>query len=65
MVVSEILRHLRQRKAGKSVSESEWHKFKLRRSEYNDFLNLLKNEESLWGFVEDKVKYKHELLVRL
>lgn len=58
MVVRDILRVIRQKRRGDiAASESEWQKFKLQRGDYDDLLNLLKNDELLWAWVEDKFRY--------
>ena len=55
--VEEILRLIQQLNHGKVHLESEWNKFKLRRADYSDLLVRIKKEFSLWGFVEDKLRY--------
>jgi len=56
-LVLNILQLIWQFKCGHPVSESEWHTFKLRRGEYDNLLILLEKNESLWTFVETKLRY--------
>lgn len=50
---------IRRRHGARTISQSEWHTFRLRRGEYSDLLILLKKEESLWTFVETKFRYDY------
>ncbi|TKA61444.1 hypothetical protein B0A49_11799 [Cryomyces minteri] len=56
--VVKIHKLLRYRQSGGRVSETPWRTFKLQPDEYDELLCLFKNDESLWGFVENKVRYE-------
>ncbi|OBT50221.1 hypothetical protein VE04_09152 [Pseudogymnoascus sp. 24MN13] len=58
--VVNVLQYLRGLKDGRNVSKSSWLKWKLQPSEYDELLCLLKNDESLWVFVETKVRYDYD-----
>ncbi|KAL9103920.1 MAG: hypothetical protein Q9163_001068 [Psora crenata] len=60
--VLEILEFISQRKRGRAVLKSPWHKVKLHHAEYHQLLTLLEKEESLWVFVETKLRYDYNSL---
>jgi hypothetical protein len=57
--VLKILDIIQQCKDGRYISESPWDIYKLRREEYSDLIRLVKKEESLSGFFEDKFRYEY------
>jgi len=57
-LVLKVLNILQQCKDGRQVSESQWHTYKLRLEEYGELIRLVKKEESLSTFVENKFRYK-------
>ena len=54
--VLEIFKLIREYERGRPILEFGWHAFKLPHREYHHLLSLLKNEESLWIFVENKLR---------
>jgi len=54
--VKKILHLLKERKSGRILSTAPWQTFKLHIDEYTELLDVLQNDEALWGFVEDKVR---------
>jgi hypothetical protein len=54
-----IIRHLHLRKAGFDPLDQPWAVFQLLPSDFEQLIALLKADESLWGFIEDKVRYGH------
>jgi hypothetical protein len=58
-VVLKILDIIRQYRDGRPTSESPWDTYKLRREEYSDLIRLVKKEESLSGYFEDKFRYEY------
>ncbi|KFY32935.1 hypothetical protein V495_08593 [Pseudogymnoascus sp. VKM F-4514 (FW-929)] len=58
--VVNVLQYMRGRKNGRNVSKSSWLEWKLQPSEYDELLCLLKNDKSLWVFVETKVRYDYD-----
>jgi hypothetical protein len=52
--IFELLQHC---KNGTQISESPWQTYKLQHREYDELLALLKSDESLWGYVENKIRY--------
>ena len=57
--VQSILDILRRCKDGRYTSRSPWQTFKIRHEEYNNLISLVKEDESLWGFIEDKFRYEY------
>ncbi|SLM38184.1 hypothetical protein LPUS_00936 [Lasallia pustulata] len=53
------IRQLRLRKAGRDLSEQPWTVFQLLPGNFEQLIALLKADESLWGFFEDKVQCGH------
>jgi hypothetical protein len=45
------------RKAGVNVAEAPWQSFQLRNTEFDELQRWIKQDEDLWGYVEDKVRY--------
>ncbi|TAQ83685.1 hypothetical protein B7494_g7995 [Chlorociboria aeruginascens] len=59
--VAEILRVFKGCKNGHPPSGT-WTVFKLNTGEYEDLQRQLKDDEELWGYVHDKVKYDYDLI---
>jgi hypothetical protein len=59
-LVLKLLNILQQCKDGRQVPESQWHTYKLRLEEYDELIRLVKKEESLSTFVENKFRYKRK-----
>ena len=57
-LVLMVLDALRQCRDGRQISESQWHIYKIQPEEYDGLIELVKKEESLWTFVENKLRYK-------
>lgn len=55
--VTKIHHLLVERKSGRGLSDPPWQTFKLHLDECTELLDLFRSEKSLWGFVEDKVRY--------
>jgi hypothetical protein len=55
--VANILQRLRLLESGRDVLQNPWFAVKLEPSEYNELLQLLENNESLWVFREAKLRY--------
>ena len=54
-----IIRHLHLRKAGLNPSDQLWTVFQLLPGDFEQLIALLKADESLWDFFEDKVRCEH------
>jgi hypothetical protein len=54
--VQRILKALKLRKAGVPVAEVPWQAYQLQNSEFDELQRWLKQDEDLWGYVEDKVR---------
>jgi hypothetical protein len=54
--VPRILALFRERKAGTYDERNLWTVFQLAVGEYDELERQLKQEESLWGYVEDKIR---------
>ncbi|KAI9764422.1 MAG: hypothetical protein M1840_008445 [Geoglossum simile] len=57
--VPRVLAFFRERKAGRSVERDPWMVFQLAVGEYDELERRLEQEESLWGFVKDKIRYDY------
>ena len=43
-------------KAGSYIRETPWLVFQLQRGEFDEIEHLLEQDQSLWGFVQDKIR---------
>jgi hypothetical protein len=50
------LKFLKLRKAGVPIAEPPWQLYQLQNSEFDELQLWLKQDENLWGYVEDKVR---------
>ncbi|KAI9768129.1 MAG: hypothetical protein M1839_004186 [Geoglossum umbratile] len=44
-------------KAGRHIGQHPWTEFQLTRGEYDEIEHRLEQDECLWGFVKDKIRY--------
>ncbi|KAI9853397.1 MAG: hypothetical protein M1813_002235 [Trichoglossum hirsutum] len=56
--------------AGRHIGQHPWTEFQLTRGEYDEIEHRLEQDEWLWGFVKDKIRYdydarRHRLVVRM
>jgi hypothetical protein len=56
--VSRIIKEVRSRQQGRSLTGIPWADYTLDPEGYEDLFHRLQNDEPLWGFVEDKLRYK-------
>lgn len=54
--VQRILKFIKLRKAGVPVAEVPWQAYQLQNIEFDELQRWLKQDEGLWGYVEDKVR---------
>ncbi|KAH8648714.1 hypothetical protein BGZ60DRAFT_534855 [Tricladium varicosporioides] len=55
----KVLDTLQQYRDGRQISKSQWHTYKIRHEEYSNLIGLIKKEESLSTFVENKFRYDY------
>jgi hypothetical protein len=55
--VSQIIRHLRLRKAGYEAPAEPWTVIQLHPGDFDLLIALLKADEPLWSFIENRVRY--------
>lgn len=60
--VSRIVEEIRNRREGRSLTSLPWVGYTLSLEGYQNLLQQLKSDESLWGFVQDKLRYRRHLL---
>lgn len=54
--VQRILKFIKLRKAGVPIAEVPWQAYQLANREFDELQRWLKQDEELWGYVEDKVR---------
>ncbi|SLM35946.1 hypothetical protein LPUS_05356 [Lasallia pustulata] len=57
--VSRIIEEIRNRQKGRSLMSIPWARYTLDLKGYQDLLQQLQSEESLWGFAQDKLRYDY------
>jgi hypothetical protein len=60
-LVFGIVAEIRSRKGGRTSFIKPWTGYTLDTKEYQNLLQLLRSEESLWGFVRQKLRYEAAL----
>jgi hypothetical protein len=57
-LVLRIIEEIKRRKDGYSSPIRPWTGYTLHATEYKDLQQLFRSDESLWGFVRHKLRYK-------
>jgi hypothetical protein len=55
--VPRVLALFKEIEAGRHVGRHPWTEFQLTLGEYDEIERRLEREESLWGYVRDKIRY--------
>jgi hypothetical protein len=58
-----IIALFRDRQAGRDTKQDPWTEFQLVPGEYAEVERLLSHDEALSGFVENKIRYVHSIVV--
>ncbi|KAI9770858.1 MAG: hypothetical protein M1839_003021 [Geoglossum umbratile] len=58
--VPRVLALFREIQAGRPIERHPWTVFQLTLGEYDEIERQLEREESLWGFVKDKIRYDYD-----
>jgi hypothetical protein len=57
-LISRIAEKIKSRKDGRSPFIEPWTGYTIEETEYKDLLQLLRSDESLWGFTRHKLRYE-------
>ncbi|KAK4996010.1 hypothetical protein LTR66_004285 [Elasticomyces elasticus] len=58
--VARVLQLFRDRKAGRPTRRDPWTRFQLASGEYDDIQRQIERDESLHGYIEDKIRYDYD-----
>jgi hypothetical protein len=51
-----VIELFRQIEAGRDIKQGPWIEFRLAHGEYDEIERMLKQDDDLWGFVDDKIR---------
>ncbi|EKD12521.1 uncharacterized protein L3040_009427 [Drepanopeziza brunnea f. sp. 'multigermtubi'] len=58
-LVSRVIEHIKNRREGRDLTTSPWVAYSLSLQEYQELQLELERDESLWGFVQEKLRYDY------
>jgi hypothetical protein len=59
-LITGIIAEIRRRKDGRSPSTEPWTRYTLDENQYKDLLHRVQSNESLWAFLQHKLRYENE-----
>lgn len=55
--VTRVIALFRDRRAGRDIKQGPWIEFQLAQGEYDEIERRLEQDEALWGYVKDKIRW--------